>query len=106
MVRIAPGLLFVRSARGSAFKDHEMGQGTHDITHLLGRVAHVGGNANNGANAGVFYLNGNNNSGNANRNIGAQLNHQNSRVSCPGPLAEYVAIKSLVPPGKSLAGWC
>ena len=25
-----------------------MGQGTHDITHLLGRVAHVGGQAVNG----------------------------------------------------------
>jgi hypothetical protein len=83
-----------------------MGFETHDITHLLGRVAHVGGNANNGTNAGVFNLNANNASSNANRNIGAQLSHQDSRVSSPGPLAEYVAIKSLVPTGNSLAGWC
>jgi len=41
-----------------------------DGTH---HVVHVGRNANNGTNAGVFYLNSNNDSSNANRNIGRQL---------------------------------
>lgn len=82
-----------------------MGLETHDITHLQRRVAHVGGNANNKANAGVFYLNANNASSNANRNIGTRLSHQNCSVSSPSPLAEYVAIKSLVFSKNSLAGW-
>lgn len=34
----------------------------------------LGGNANNGSNAGGFYWNLNNGSGNANQNIGARLN--------------------------------
>jgi len=37
-------------------------------------VTHFSGNANNGTHAGVFYWNVNNSSGNANRNIGSQLN--------------------------------
>ena len=36
-------------------------------------VVHVGRNANNGTNAGAFYVNSNNDSSNANRNIGAHL---------------------------------
>lgn len=36
------------------------------------RMAHVGGNWNNGGNAGVFYLNGNNVRGNSNSNIGSR----------------------------------
>lgn len=36
-------------------------------------VLHVSGNANNGANAGTFTFNANNDSGNRNRNIGTQL---------------------------------
>lgn len=36
-------------------------------------VTNVGGNANNGSNAGVFTLNANNDSSNANQNIGRQL---------------------------------
>jgi len=37
------------------------------------RVAHLGGNANNGSNAGAFYVNSNNTASNANANIGRQL---------------------------------
>lgn len=37
------------------------------------RVAIIGSNANNGSNAGAFYWNLNNGSGNLNRNIGRQL---------------------------------
>ena len=39
----------------------------------MDRVVHVSSNANNGSNAGVFYLNANNDASNANRNIGSQL---------------------------------
>ena len=41
-----------------------------DVAH---HVVHVSRNANNGTIAGVFYLNSNNDSSNANRNIGRQL---------------------------------
>ena len=37
------------------------------------RVVAVGGNSNNAGNAGVFYVNANNSSGNRNANIGRQL---------------------------------
>jgi hypothetical protein len=37
------------------------------------RVVAVGGNSNNGGNAGVFYVNANNGSVNRNPNIGRQL---------------------------------
>jgi hypothetical protein len=40
---------------------------------MSGQVAKLSGNANNGGNAGFFYWNLNNSSGNANRNIGSQL---------------------------------
>lgn len=40
---------------------------------LAMRVVAVGGNSNNGGNAGVFYVNANNGSGNRNTNIGRQL---------------------------------
>jgi hypothetical protein len=39
----------------------------------MDHVVIVSRNANNGANAGTFYLNSNNDSSNRNRNIGAQL---------------------------------
>lgn len=43
-------------------------------THMFcWRVAHVGGNLNNGDNSGPFYLNFNNSSANRNTNNGAQL---------------------------------
>jgi hypothetical protein len=37
------------------------------------RVVNVSSNANNGTNAGTFYVNANNASSNRNRNIGTQL---------------------------------
>lgn len=40
---------------------------------LRGRVVHWGGNANNSATAGAFYVNTNNDSSNDNSNIGRQL---------------------------------
>lgn len=39
----------------------------------IARVVNVGSNANNAANAGTFMVNANNDSSNANRNIGSQL---------------------------------
>lgn len=39
-----------------------------------GRGLHVGGNANNGANDGLAYVNANNGPANANTNIGSRLN--------------------------------
>lgn len=40
---------------------------------MLVHVVHVGSNANNGANAGAFNVNANNDSSNSNRNIGTHL---------------------------------
>lgn len=40
---------------------------------LCKRVVHVGSNANNSAKVGVFYVNANNDSSNANSNIGTHL---------------------------------
>ena len=37
------------------------------------RVLHVGGNWNNGGNAGLFYINANNSSSDTNSNVGARL---------------------------------
>ena len=37
------------------------------------RVLHVGGNLNNGGNAGLFYFNANNSSSDTNSNVGARL---------------------------------
>jgi hypothetical protein len=45
------------------------------MVRLNGFFAHVGGNANNGDNAGVFALNVNNTSTNTNANNGAALTH-------------------------------
>lgn len=68
---------------------------------------HLGGNANNGANAGVFYWNLNNDSSNRNRNIGAHVNPRNTvKILVPDLLVEYVATKSLVEKLKNLAGGC
>jgi hypothetical protein len=39
----------------------------------MNQVVHVSSSANNGANAGAFYVNANNDSSNANRNIGSHL---------------------------------
>jgi hypothetical protein len=55
----------------------------------MNHVVHVSSNANNGTNAGTFQVNANNDSSNANRNIGTHL-----AVSCafkltPSPWGEY-----------------
>lgn len=67
---------------------------------------HLGGNANNGAQTGVFYWNVNNDSGNRNRNRGAHVCPQSNAVKIlvPHLLVKYVAIKSLVGKPKNLAG--
>ena len=41
--------------------------------HSGWRVLHVGGNWNNGGNAGLFYFNANNSSSDTNSNVGARL---------------------------------
>lgn len=71
-------------------------------------LTHFGGNANNGANAGAFYWNLNNDSGNRNRNIGAHVCPQSSAVKMliPDHLVKHVAIKSLVGITEELGGGC
>jgi len=44
-----------------------------ELSLSVSRVAHVGGNFNNGANDGLWYWNLNNTSSNANWNIGARV---------------------------------
>ena len=50
----------------------------------------VSGNANNGTNAGSFILSSNNDSSNANRNIGRQLAVSNCQSQPPALTGEYV----------------
>ena len=52
------------------------------------RVVAVGGNSNNGGNAGVFYVNANNSSGNRNTNIGRQLSLLSRLYSSTLPLGK------------------
>jgi hypothetical protein len=57
----------------------------------MSQVVHVGSNANNGEIAGVFYLNSNNDSSNANRNIGSQhAVYSGNRKQTPARKGEYV----------------
>ena len=57
-------------------------------------VLYVGGNWDNGSNAGLWYLNGNNDTSNSNSNIGARLSFEKInpnfglRCICPCPLAK------------------
>lgn len=60
------------------------------------QVVNVGSNANNGANAGSFYLNSNNDASNANRNIGTRLIRLNKSGDASSPLGEIVGRNSLV----------
>lgn len=60
------------------------------------QVVHVSSNANNGANAGRFYLNSNNDASNANRNIATRLIRLNSLSDASSPLGEIVDHNSLV----------
>jgi hypothetical protein len=57
-----------------------------DIIH----VVNVSSNANNGANAGTFYLNSNNDSSTANRNIGTQHAGSSNQNLTPALTGEYV----------------
>jgi len=52
------------------------------------RVVAVGGNSNNAGNAGVFYVNANNSSGNRNTNIGRQLSLLSRLYSSTLPLGK------------------
>ena len=54
-------------------------------------VTIVGGNANNGANAGTFYVNANNDSSNRNRNIGTHLAVKKKLDLTPARVGEYVS---------------
>lgn len=67
------------------------------------QVVHVGGNANNDANAGRFYLNSNNDASNANRNIGTRLIRLNKLSDASSPLGEIVGRNSLVGTPKNWA---
>lgn len=57
------------------------------------RGLYVGGNYNNGSNAGLFYLNGNNAPSNTNSNLGSRLliQHLKLRVVFSSPLGENFA---------------
>ena len=52
------------------------------------RVAHWGGNLNNGSKAGLCYANVNNSSGDANSNIGARLRLVTMYIIATSPLGE------------------
>jgi hypothetical protein len=56
----------------------------------MGHVVHVSRNANNGTNAGTFYVNANNDSSNANRNIGSHLAVSSTVKVTPSLAGEYV----------------
>ena len=57
----------------------------------MSQVVHVGSNANNGTNAGVFYVNSNNSASNVNRNIGSQhAVYSGNRKQTPARKGEYV----------------
>ena len=56
------------------------------------RVLFVGGNWNNGGNAGLFYFNANNTSSNTNSNVGARLLvFLLTGAGFPSPLGENIA---------------
>jgi hypothetical protein len=55
----------------------------------IDHVVHVSSNANNGTNAGTFYVNANNDASNRNRNIGAQLAVRRAHTT-PARGGEYV----------------
>jgi len=57
---------------------------------MISYVVHVSSNTNNGANAGTFYVNANNDSSNRNRNIGAHLVGSCKQKLTPAPWGEYV----------------
>ncbi len=56
---------------------------------LINHVVNVSSNANNGANAGTFIVNANNDSSNRNRNIGSQLAVRKKHTT-PASSGKYV----------------
>lgn len=59
------------------------------ISVQIDHVVNVSGNANNGANAGTFIVNANNDASNRNRNIGTHLAVKNKRTF-PARCGKYV----------------
>lgn len=59
------------------------------VSVKVDHVVHVSSNANNGANAGTFNVNANNDSSNRNRNIGTQLAVRSAHTT-PARGGEYV----------------
>ena len=59
------------------------------VSVKIDHVVYVSSNANNGSNAGTFYVNANNDSSNRNRNIGAQLAVRSAHTT-PARGGEYV----------------
>jgi hypothetical protein len=97
----------VGSPRGSVGNVAQMQQ--NRVTSLvrstsLSQVVHVSSNANNGVNAGSFYLNSNNDASNANRNISTRLIRLNLSSDASSPLGEIVDHNSLVGTPKNWVG--
>ena len=59
----------------------------------MNQVLNVGSNANNGTDAGRFYLNANNDSSNRNRNIGTHLAVSSADETSPFPVGENMSIQ-------------
>lgn len=78
-------MLLVGSVVGSLFECEVKG-----MDSMMDRVVHVSSNANNAAIAGVFCVNANNDSSNANRNIGSQLAGRCNWNPTPARKGEYV----------------
>ena len=77
---------------------------TYIASASLSHVVNVGSNANNATNAGLFYVNSNNDASNANQNIGARRSAIQVPDVSSAPLGEISCHKSLVAKAKSLAG--
>lgn len=93
-----------RSARGLRFSIKREERVNYIASTSLRQVVNVGSNANNGTNAGLFYVNSNNDGSNANRNIGARLSAIQILDVTSAPLGEKSCHKSLVAKANSLAG--
>ena len=59
----------------------------------MNQVLNVGSNANNGTDAGRFYLNANNDSSYRNRNIGSLLAVSSADETSPFPVGENMSIQ-------------
>lgn len=96
MLRAFGFVLLARGSVGSVLKMQQDRVSLSVQSTNAAQVVHVGGNANNGTNAGVFYLNSNNDASNRNRNIGTRLIRLNSFGRASSPLGEKVDHNSLV----------